>query len=66
MRNERPRDCASGDWLHHGSFDLDKPVAIEKPPHGLHQFAAFQKDFANLRIHDQVDVSLPVTEFDIR
>ena len=32
----------------------------------LHQFAAFQKDFADLRVHHQIDVALPVAQLDVR
>ena len=34
-------------------------------PHRLHQLAALQKNFAHLGIHHQIDVALPVAQFDV-
>src|ERR1700721_1088705 len=34
--------------------------------HRLHQLAALQENFAYLGIDDEVDVALPVTQFDVR
>ena len=35
-------------------------------PQRLHQLAAFQKNFANLGVHHQIDVALPVAQLDVR
>ena len=65
VRDEWPGDGASGNGLHHGSFYFDKSVRIHETPHRLHQFAALEKHFANLGIHNQVYVALAVAQFDI-
>src|ERR1700685_4028186 len=65
MRDERLSYCAARDLLHHGSFDLDEVMRVEKPPHGLHQLAALQENFPYLRIHDQVDVTLAVSQLNV-
>ncbi len=66
MGDERLGDRAARDLLHHGRFDFDEVLRIEEPPHRLHQFAALQKYFAHFRIHDQIDIALPVSQLNIR
>ena len=40
-------------------------MGVEEPPHRLDQFAALQKYFAHVWIHDQIDVTLPVSQLHI-
>ena len=65
MGDERPRDGAAGDGLHHRRFDFDEAVRVEGAAHRLHQLRALQKDFAHLGIHHQVDIALAVAQFDV-
>ena len=55
-----------GDGLHHRRFNFDETLRIHESPHRLHQLAALQKNFADLGVHHQVDVALPVAQFDVR
>ena len=66
MCDERPRHSAARDGLHHRSFDLDESMRVQCATHRLHQLAALQENFAHLGIDDEIDVALPVTQFDIR
>ena len=65
MRDERPGDGAAGDGLHHGGFNFDVAARVEEGADGFHDLAALDEDVAHLRIHEEVDVALAVTEFDV-
>ena len=58
-------DGAAGDGLHHRGLDFDEAVRVESAAHRLHQLRALQKNFADFRIHDQIDVALAVAQFDV-
>ena len=66
MRLERFRDRAACDGLHHGRFHFNKSMRVHKTAERLHQLASLQKDFAHFRVHDQIDVTLPVAQLHIR
>ena len=50
MGDERPRGGASGDRLHHRSFDLDEVARIEEAADRLHDAGALGEDLAHLGI----------------
>ena len=60
MCDEWLRHGAARDGLHHGSLDLDETLRVHVAAEGLHELAALQENFADLRIHDQVDISLAI------
>src|SRR6476659_514864 len=66
VSKERLRDGTTSDRLHHRGFDLDETFRIQKSPHGLHQLGALQKYVAHFRIHEKIDIALPVAQLDIR
>ena len=49
-----------------GRFHFDESLRVHEAPQRLHQLAALEKNFANLRIHHQIDIALPVAQLDIR
>ena len=63
--DERLRDGAARHWLHHRSFNFEESVLIQKLPHGLHQSAALEENFADFRIHRQIEVALAIAQFNI-
>src|SRR5579872_31834 len=65
MGDEGTSDCASGNGLHHGSFNFDKATGIERAAQGLHKFAALQENFAYFRIYHEVHVALAVAQLDV-
>src|SRR5579863_154144 len=65
MRHKRLGHRSARYWLHHRSFDFDETLRVEKTTHRLDQLAALEKDFADFGIHHEIDIALPVTQFDI-
>src|SRR5438093_5110271 len=46
-------------------FDLQVPPLVQKPPQLAHDEASLHEYIAHFAIHNQIDVTLPVPDFDI-
>ncbi len=65
MRFKRFRKSAARQGLHHGRFHFDETHRVEIAPHLSDQFCAGQKNFPDIRIYEQIQITLAVTQFDI-
>src|SRR5262249_33391424 len=66
MRRERPRVCATVQWLQNGCLDLDVLQPIEIFPDRRYQPRPSAKHLAHLGMHGQVCVALPIPLLRIR
>ncbi len=64
MRDEGPCGRASGDGLHHRSFDLDEAAGIEKAADGLYDAGALGEYLAHFGI-DEIHVTHTIAQFNI-
>ena len=65
MSDKRTCRRSSGNGLQHRGFHLQIPFGIEEIPDSVDHPGTFHKDFLDLRIHDQVEITLAVTLFGI-
>ena len=65
VRDERPRGGAARDRLHHRRFDFEKSARVEEAPNRRDDVRPHFEDPARIRIHDQVEIALPVADLDI-
>ena len=65
MRDERPRQSAAGDRVHHRRLDLDVTVRIHEAANLAHHRAARQEHLAHLGVRRKVDVALAVARLDV-
>ena len=61
MRDERPRQRAAGNRLHHRRLDLEEAPFVQEIPYGRDDPASLDEDFADVGIADQVEITLPVS-----
>ena len=60
VRLERPRNGAARDRLHHRCLDLQEAARVEEPPERRDEPRAEQEDRADVGVHDEVHVTLPI------
>ena len=65
MRLERLRECPAGDRVQDRRFDFEILTIVEKPSQFTNNDAAFDKYVADFAIHDEIDVALAVTDFNV-
>ena len=65
MRDERARQRAAGNRLHHRRLDLEIAAAVEKPANRGQHAAANLEDPPRLRVDDEIEIPLPVANLDI-
>ena len=63
VRDKGPCSRATCDRVEHWGLDLNKLPLDKKLPDELNRGRTHSKNLAHLRIHDEVNVSLPVTHF---
>ena len=63
--DERPRERAAGDRLHHRRLDLEEAARREEAAEGLEEQRALPEDVAGLGVGDQVEVALAVAALDV-
>ncbi len=62
---ERLGDCASGDGVHHWSFDFDERGGVEKAAQRLNDLGALDEDLAHVGVHGEIDVTAAVAGLDV-
>ena len=60
VRLEWPGDGAARDRLHHRRLDLQEAARVEEPPQRRDEPRAEQEDRADVGVHDEVHVTLPI------
>ena len=65
MRDERARQRAAGDRLHHRRLDLEIPAGVQERADRREGPAADLEHPARIGIHDQIEVALPVAGLDV-
>src|SRR6185437_3186991 len=65
MSDERARGRSSGDRLHHGCFDFDVTASVKKTADRLDNLAALDEDLAHVLVHDQVHITLAITQLHV-
>ena len=65
MRDERPRQRAAGDRLHHRRLDFEEAACVEEAANGRERARAHVEDAARVGIDDQVEVALAVAGLDV-
>jgi hypothetical protein len=65
MGHERPRQRPPGDRLHHRGLDLQIAARIEEAADRDQHLAAHFEDAARVRVDDQVEVALAVSNLDV-
>lgn len=65
VRDERARCCAAGDRREYRRLDLEVIAIIEVRADGLDDLRALAEGVADLRVHDEVEVALAVTDVDV-
>ena len=66
VSHEGARGSSSGNKLQNGSFDFEKAFAIQESSHCGYDFATFGQDFASVRVHEQIEVTMPVSLLFVR
>ena len=56
---------ATGNHVHHGRLDFDEAEVVEEASDVVDDFGSTDKDVADVRVHDQVEVTLAVAELDV-
>ncbi len=51
--------------LQYGGFHFEVSFAVKQLPEGIVNLCSFPEYFPDLRVHHEVDIALPVTEFRI-
>jgi len=62
---ERFCSGAADDVMHHRRLDFEEPPRIEPAPHRRDDARSQDEDFAGLRRHDQIDVTLAIALLDV-
>src|SRR6266851_3859029 len=62
---EWPGDGATDQRVHHRRFDLDELPLVEKAADEPRQLVALEEGCLDLRIGDEIEISLPIARFDI-
>src|SRR6266850_2363039 len=65
MRLKRLRERAAGNGMENWCFDFEIFTIVEKPSQFANDYAAFDENVAHFAIHDKVDITLPVADFNI-
>jgi hypothetical protein len=65
MRREGPCQRPAGNRLHHRRLDLEKAAPDEELPKRADHTAANFEHLARIRIDDEVQIALPVADFDV-
>mmetsp|Transcript_8923 Transcript_8923/g.24044 ORF Transcript_8923/g.24044 Transcript_8923/m.24044 type:complete len:656 (-) Transcript_8923:29-1996(-) len=60
IRNERPSGCSPRNHVHHRRLHLEEPSLVQERAHTLDDLGTRSKDIGHARIHNQVQISLPV------
>src|ERR1041385_2760396 len=60
MRFEWLRRCSARNGLHHRSLNFDKTTFMQKVPYFAQDLAALEKNFFDVRICNQVEVTLTI------
>src|SRR5664279_766382 len=63
--DERLCHRAAGDGMHHRRLDFDEAIGVQKSPHRLYDFGAFQEDLAHLGVHRQVNVAAAIARLHV-
>src|ERR1700733_14062100 len=66
MCDEWARRRAAGDGMHHRSFHLDEPAAVEEAAHFHDDPCALDEYLSYAFVRNEVKISLPVTQIHIR
>ncbi len=65
MRDERPRERAAGDRLHHRRLDFEVAARVQKRADRRQHPAAHLEYPARIGIDDQIEIPLPVARLDV-
>src|SRR5580692_4307782 len=65
MRDERPSRRTSGDRVHHRRLNLYISALVEEAPELLNNLRPGDKHFSRLVVSKQVQIALPVAQFDV-
>ena len=65
MRDERPRERAAGDRLHHRRLDLEVAARGHELADRRDDAAARLEDAARVGIDDEIEIALPVADLDV-
>src|SRR5687768_8194554 len=66
MGHEGPRQRAAGDRLHHRRLDFQVTAGVEPGAHRRQRPAAYLEHATRIWIDDQIQVTLPVADLDVR
>ena len=65
VRDERTRQRAARDRLHHRSFDFEVAAGVQEAADRGEHLTAHLENPPGVRVHDQVEVTLPVPDFHV-
>ena len=65
MRDKRTRHRTAGDRLHDRSLDFEIAALVEESPDGRNRPPPNLEHTPRLRVHDQIEIPLPVANLDI-
>ena len=65
MRRERPRQRAAGNRLHHRRLDFEVPAGGHELPDRRDDAAPALEHQPRVGVHDEIEVALPVADFDV-
>ena len=66
VRDERPRERAAGDRLHHRRLDFQESAGVEEPADGCDDSRPRLEHLPRIRIDDEIEIALPVPRLDVR
>ena len=65
MRDERPRQRAAGDRLHHRRLDFEEATRVEEAANGRQRARPDVEHAARVRVDDQIEVPLAIARLDV-